>query len=78
MEGADGATHQGIGGDNLAYIQVYKGKVLENIHGATCELSSEHSSVTQCGVCLCFNIVTKVITTIDICSNQHPEFKIAC
>lgn len=74
MEGADGATHEGIGGDDLAYIQVCKGKVLENIHGATCELSGEHFSVTRCGVCLFFNIVTKVIMTIGICSSQHPEF----
>lgn len=54
MEGADGATHKGIGGDDLAYIQVCKGRVLENIHGATCELSGEHSSVTQCPSLLVF------------------------
>jgi hypothetical protein len=28
--------------------------VLENIHGATCELSGEHSSVTQCPSLLVF------------------------
>lgn len=48
MEGTNGATHEGIGGDDLAYVQVCEGEVLENIHRATWEPSGGHSSVTQC------------------------------
>lgn len=64
VEGADGTTHENIGGDDPAHIEVCKGEVLEHIHGATCEFTEEeHSSVTQCRIRLCFSTVTRAMTT---------------
>lgn len=63
VEGADGATHKNIGGDDPAHIEVCKGEVLEHIHGAACKFTEEeHSSVTQCRICLCFSTVTRAMT----------------
>lgn len=64
VEGTDGATHENIGRDDPAHIEVCKGKALEHIHGATCEFTEEeHSSVTQDRICLCFCTVTRAMTT---------------